>query len=65
VMQELSFADSIARDSNTTNKDDVMNIVNRCLDFSDGLQQLIERIEFREENSQPMQQLRVFVSSLS
>ena len=65
AVQELSFADIIDRDSNTTNKDDVMNIVNRCLDFSDGLLQLIERIEYREENSQPMQQLRVFVSSFS
>jgi hypothetical protein len=65
VVQELSFADSIDRDSNTTNKDDVMNIVNRCLDFSEGLQQLVERIEYREENSLPMEQLRIFVSSLT
>jgi vWA-MoxR associated protein C-terminal domain/Effector-associated domain 2 len=61
VVQELSFADSIDRDSNTTNKDDVMNIVNRCLDFSDGVLQLIERIEFREENSQPMRHLIQFL----
>src|SRR5438874_1761657 len=64
VVQELSFADSIDRDSSTTNKDDVMNIVNRCLDFSDGLHQLIERIEYREENSQPMQHLRKFLQIL-
>ena len=64
VVQELSFADSIDRDSNTTNKDDVMNIVNRRLDFSDGLQQLIERVEFREENSQPMQHLGKFLQIL-
>jgi hypothetical protein len=66
VVQDLNFANSIERDSNTSNKDDVMNIVNRCLDFSDGLQQLIERIDYREEeNSIPMQQLKAFVNSLS
>src|SRR5947209_1725882 len=64
VVQELSFAASIVRDSNTTDKADVMNIVNRCLDFSDGLQQLIERIEYREENSQPIQHLRHFLQIL-
>src|SRR2546423_1872287 len=61
VVQELSFAGSIERASNSTDKVDMMNIVNRCLDFSDGLQQLIERIEYHEENSQPIEQLRVFV----
>jgi hypothetical protein len=64
VVQELSFADSLERDSNTTNKVDVMNIVNRCLDYSDGLLQLIERVEYREENSQPMQHLSKFLQIL-
>jgi hypothetical protein len=64
VVQDLSFADSLERDSNTTNKDDMMSIVNRCLDFSDGLQQLIERIKYREENSQPMQNLGKFLQIL-
>src|SRR5436305_2072728 len=57
VVLELPFADSISRNPDTTNKDDVMDIVNRCLNFSNGLQQLIERIEYREENSLPMQEL--------
>src|SRR5437879_5187038 len=61
VVQELSFAGSIERASNSTDKVDMMNIVNRCLDFSDGLQQLIERIEYREEDSQPVQHLRHFL----
>ena len=64
VVQELSFASSIERDSNTTDKVDVINIINRCLDFSDGLQQLIERIEYHEENSEPIQHLRHFLHIL-
>jgi Effector-associated domain 2/TIR domain len=66
VVGDLPFANSIRRDSKTTDKQDIMAIVNRCLDFpSDGLQQLVERVEFDEENSTPMQELRALVQSLS
>jgi hypothetical protein len=65
VVQELRFADSMSRNPDATNKDDVMDIVNRCLNFSDGLQQLVERIQYREDNSLPMQELNAFVQSLS
>ena len=62
VVQELSFGAAIPRDDVDT--DDVMNIVNACLDYERGLQQLIEVVEFSEENSLQVLQLNEFLKTL-
>lgn len=53
---------AIAR--NAVDKVDVMNIVETCLNFSNGLQELVDAVGFFEGDSTPMQQLRAFVQSL-
>ena len=63
VVQELSFGTAIPREDVDT--DDVMNIVNACLDYEGGLQQLLDIVAFFEKNSLPMRELRAFVQSLA
>jgi nucleoside phosphorylase len=63
VIKELPFAASIAR-SSSADKVDIMNIVSRCLDFEDGLQQLIKIIILYESNATALHELLTFVQSL-
>jgi hypothetical protein len=69
LVDELTFADSIPKGLNITDKQDMINIVNRCLYFNDGLQQLAQRIAYHEVDSrgqytQAIQNLSEFLDTL-
>ena len=68
IVQELSFADSISRDSR--DRVDVLNIVNTSLNYRDGLPELVAVISSLEKDasgneSLPMEQIRTFMNGLS
>jgi len=65
IVQDLSFGDSIVRDTLITNTDDVMSIVDRCNNVPGGFQELVGRIEAREGNDNPVQRVKAFLNSLS
>ena len=65
IVQDLSFGDSIVRDTLITNTEDVMSIVERCNNVPGGFQELVGRIEAREGNDNPVQRVKAFLNSLS
>src|SRR5437763_15820653 len=64
VLQQLSSQIVQAVSRNSADLIDVMNIMATCLKHRDGLQELVETVEFFEGNSLPMEHLIRFLQTL-
>ena len=69
IVEELSFANSIVRDSLSSDTDDVISITKRCSELTYGFQELYERMVFHDkdvagQNSRPVQELGIFLEML-
>jgi len=65
ILKQLRGEVSHAIERNATDRTDVFNIVNTCLNYAGGLQEFIEIVRFFERDSLAMQQMSAFLGSIS